>query len=105
MKYLKVTLLLVAYALTFIISTCFISLAIADDLAYRGAIDEEYIELYECAMEEDNNCRIKTIDYHNIKNGEVTYLCVYNDDETSSFFVILELKKTAPFRYEWVVRE
>ena len=104
MKELKIIMLVVWYVATALIG-CLVGMFIAEDVAYKGAINEEYLELYECAIKEDYNCRIKTIDNHNIRKGEVTYLCVYNDDETSSFFVTLELKKVAPFRYEWVVRE
>lgn len=104
MKILKIILVVVWYIAAALVG-CLTGLGIAEDYAYRGALDDEYLDLCELAIEEDNNCRIKTIDKHNIKKGEVTYLCVYNNDESSSFFVVLELKKVAPFRYEWVVRE
>ena len=80
-------------------------LAISDNQARKSAIDDEYLDMCELAIQEDYDCQIKTIDNHNIKKGEVTYLCVKNNDETNSFIIVLELKKVAPFRYDWVVVE
>ena len=80
----------------------FLGSSIADEKARKSAIDEEYLDMYEFCYEHDNNCDIIQMDYHYIKDGRATWVCANKDDESQIWLVHLELKKVAPFRYEWV---
>ena len=85
-----------------------ICLTVVDNMALQSVLDDDYIDVYELVIGHDYNCMVVAVD-EDYKHGQAVFICVHKEhyydalqDNSYYFKVKLEVKKVAPFRYEWV---
>lgn len=76
-------------------------MAIGDAQARKAALDDEIRDVFELVIEYDRNVTIKEA-YYDLENGKGYYLVRSNYNPEQYYTIRIELKKVAPFRYEWV---
>lgn len=76
-------------------------MAVGDAQARKSAMDDEIRDVVELVIEHDRNVTIKEA-YYDLENGEGYYLVQSNYRPEQYYTIRIELKKVAPFRYEWV---